>query len=208
MSTNPPLLTLSIQLRCHSFVALPVTDPAWSPPANETHSYRLQRYCVEYRARQTQKLIASRGSTYMALAFLVRGSASIADVNRSLKEQKCVNVFRTWLIQLPRNGRHTAGNIGQLRKKLKLLPFNEDAFKLLGLHSYASVPHPASSRPAAVQQWEDRPVQSRSSRTSVFGASFGKHLCGAPDVQSHSLLPSTRKSACNHGPMRLAAVSC
>eukprot|EP00435_Cladocopium_sp_Y103_P069060 s218_g32.t1 len=47
-----------------------------------------------------------RGSTYMALAFLVRGSASIADVNR---------------------------NIFQLRKKLKLLPFNEDAFKMPGL---------------------------------------------------------------------------
>lgn len=27
----------------------------------------------------------------------------------------------------------TAGNIFQLRKKLKLLPFNEDAFKTLGL---------------------------------------------------------------------------
>eukprot|EP00913_Durusdinium_trenchii_P030908 g28949.t1 len=47
-----------------------------------------------------------RGSTYMALAFLVRGSASIGDVNR---------------------------NISQLRKKLKLLPFNEDAFKTRGM---------------------------------------------------------------------------
>ncbi|CAE8648841.1 unnamed protein product, partial [Polarella glacialis] len=44
-----------------------------------------------------------RGSTYMALAFLVRGSTSISDVNR---------------------------NIGRIRKQLKLLPYNEDAFKI------------------------------------------------------------------------------
>lgn len=44
-----------------------------------------------------------RGSTYMALAFLVRGSTSISDVNR---------------------------NISRVRKQLKMLPFNEDAFKI------------------------------------------------------------------------------
>jgi len=44
-----------------------------------------------------------RGSTYMAMAFLVRGSASIADVHR---------------------------NIVRVRKQLKMLPYNEDAFKI------------------------------------------------------------------------------
>lgn len=44
-----------------------------------------------------------RGNTYMALAFLVRGSASIADVNR---------------------------NVSKLRQNVKLLPYNEDAFKI------------------------------------------------------------------------------
>lgn len=32
--------------------------------------------------------IRDRGSTYMALAFLVRGSASIADVNRFLERKR------------------------------------------------------------------------------------------------------------------------
>jgi tubulin epsilon len=44
-----------------------------------------------------------RGSTYMAMAFLVRGSASISDINQ---------------------------NITKVRKHLKMLPCNEDAFKI------------------------------------------------------------------------------
>eukprot|EP00929_Paragymnodinium_shiwhaense_P107239 TRINITY_DN73317_c0_g1_i1.p1 TRINITY_DN73317_c0_g1~~TRINITY_DN73317_c0_g1_i1.p1 ORF type:complete len:586 (+),score=95.31 TRINITY_DN73317_c0_g1_i1:158-1915(+) len=44
-----------------------------------------------------------RGSTYMAMAFLVRGSASISDVNR---------------------------NVLRVRKSVKMLPYNEDAFKI------------------------------------------------------------------------------
>lgn len=44
-----------------------------------------------------------RGSTYMAMAFLVRGSASIADVHR---------------------------NVAKVRKNIRMLPFNDDAFKL------------------------------------------------------------------------------
>ncbi|CAK0911277.1 unnamed protein product, partial [Prorocentrum cordatum] len=47
--------------------------------------------------------IDPRGSTYAAMAFLVRGSASIADVNR---------------------------NVTRVRKQLKMLPYNEDAFKI------------------------------------------------------------------------------
>lgn len=44
-----------------------------------------------------------RGSTYMAMAFLVRGSTSISDVNQ---------------------------NVMKVRKHLKMLPYNEDAFKI------------------------------------------------------------------------------
>lgn len=44
-----------------------------------------------------------RGGTYMALAFLVRGSTSISDVTR---------------------------NIARVKKGLKMLPYNEDAFKI------------------------------------------------------------------------------
>jgi len=44
-----------------------------------------------------------RGSTYMAMAFLVRGSTSISDVHH---------------------------NIAKIRKQLKMLPYNEDAFKI------------------------------------------------------------------------------
>mmetsp|Transcript_26801 Transcript_26801/g.46495 ORF Transcript_26801/g.46495 Transcript_26801/m.46495 type:complete len:599 (-) Transcript_26801:63-1859(-) len=44
-----------------------------------------------------------RGSTYLAMAFLVRGSTSISDVNH---------------------------NVARIRKQLKMLPCNEDAFKI------------------------------------------------------------------------------
>lgn len=44
-----------------------------------------------------------RGSTYMALAFLVRGSTSVSDVNH---------------------------NVAKVRKQVKMLPYNEDAFKI------------------------------------------------------------------------------
>lgn len=44
-----------------------------------------------------------RGSTYMAMAFLVRGSASISDVTRS---------------------------VARVRKQVKMLPYNDDAFKI------------------------------------------------------------------------------
>jgi len=44
-----------------------------------------------------------RGSTYMALAFLARGTSSVSDVNR---------------------------NVTRIRKQVKMLPYNEDAFKI------------------------------------------------------------------------------
>ncbi|CAE7215947.1 Tube1 [Symbiodinium necroappetens] len=121
-----------------------------------------------------------RGSTYMALAFLVRGSASIADVNR---------------------------NIGQLRKKLKLLPFNEDAFKI-GLCKVAprglpySVLHLGNTCAAHqmfshTASWHQYCMDKKHAREKRSRGFHGPMRCAAIEVKNFSRLYS-RKAHVHH----------